>query len=146
MKGLLQAVLLCASLLFVNPAIAELQEFSDFSVDLPAGWTIERDGITVAFVANDKSAIMMVTVESTAHMLTEGVTVEELAEAYAKELQGSKPKREEENYYSFTFTSPEGLPSEASIVVSGRRFYLITISGKHKDLARMVESVLLSID
>lgn len=145
MRRFLQTMLLLTGLLIARPAAADLQVFTDFSIDLPSGWTIEKEGITVAFVAEDKSAIMMVTVESTAHMMTEGVTVEELAEAYAEELKGSKPKREEPNYYSFTFNSPDGLPSEASIVVSGRRFYLITISGKHKDLAGMVESVLISI-
>lgn len=145
MKAFLQAALLYAAVFLAGPAAAQLQQFSDYSVDLPEGWTIERDGITMAFVAPDKSAIMMVTVESTAHMMSEGVTVEELAEAYAEELKGSRPKMEEPNYYSFIFTSPDGLPSEASIVVSGRRFYLITISGKHKDLAKMVESVLVSI-
>lgn len=145
MKRLLQITLLLLCMFAVRPAAADPQIFTDFSIDLPSGWSIEREGITVAFVAEDKSAIMMVTVESTAHMMTEGVTVEELAEAYAEELKGSKPKREEPNYYSFTFSSPDGLPSEASVVVSGRRFYLITISGKHKDLAGMVESVLISI-
>lgn len=145
MKVFLQAGILLAVLFFAVPAFPALQQFNDYSVDLPEGWTVKRDGITMAFVAPDKSAIMMVTVESTAHMMTEGVTVEALAEAYAEELKGSKPKMVEPDYYSFTFSSPDGLPSEASIVVSGRRFYLITISGKHKDLAKMVESVLVSI-
>jgi hypothetical protein len=88
---------------------------------------------------------MVVTVESTAGTFSEGMSAEELAEAYAEELKGSKPVKEAPNYYSFTFTSPEGVDSEASIVVAGKRFYLITISGKNKDLAGMVESVLLSI-
>lgn len=145
MKTFLQAGCLLAVLLFAIPASAALEQFNDYSVDLPEGWIVQRDGITMAFVAPDRSAIMMVTVESTAHMMAEGVTVESLAEAYAEELKGSKPKKVESDYYSFTFTSPDGLPSEASVVVSGRRFYLITISGKHKDLAKMVESVLMSI-
>ena len=145
MRRYLQAGIVVAALLFAVPAFAVLQQFNDYSIDLPDGWSVTRDGITMAFVAPDKSAVMMVTVESTAHMISEGVSVEELAEAYAEELKGSKPKMVEPDYYSFTFTSPDGLPSEASIVVSGRRFYLISISGKHKDLAKMVESVLVSI-
>lgn len=145
MKSFLQAGIILAVLLFAIPAVSALQQFNDYSIDLPEGWSVQRDGITMAFVAPDKTAIMMVTVESTAHMMSEGVTVEDLAAAYAEELKGSKPKMVEPDYYSFTFTSPDGLPSEASVVVSGRRFYLITISGKHKDLAKMVESVLVSI-
>ena len=129
--------------LFSGQALAGRKDFADFAVDLPDGWSIERDGITTAFVSDDKSANMQVTVEP----ITRISTAKELAEAYAHELQGSTPEMEDNdpNYYSFTFNSPEGVESEASIVVVGRRFYLITISGRHKDLARMVESVLLSI-
>lgn len=138
-----------ALLCFAHPALvsAEIREFADFSVDLPPGWSVEREGITVAFIAEDKSANMQVTVEPIAGMFKEGISAKELAEAYAAELNGSAPEMEDNdpNYYSFTFNSPEGRESEASIVVAGRRFYLITISGRHKDLAGMVESVLLSI-
>lgn len=139
--------LLAVCAFFAAPAAADLREFADFSVELPPGWTVERDGITTAFIAQDKSANMQVTVESITHMFKEGMSAKELAEAYAAELKGSAPHMEDgdPNYYSFDFTSPDGLESEASIVVSGRRFYLITISGRHKDLAGMVESVLLSI-
>ena len=137
----------CAVLCLTIQADAEYREFTDFSIDLPPGWTIERDGITTAFVADDKSALLQVTVEPIAAISKEGISAKELAEAYAYELKGSAPSMEDNdpNYYSFTFTSPEGQKSEASIVVSGRRFYLITISGRHTDLASMVESVLLSI-
>jgi hypothetical protein len=130
-----------------GPAFAELREFTDFSVELPAGWSVRRDGITVAFIAEDKSATMQVTVEPIAGLFKEGISAKELAEAYAAELAGSTPEMVDKDpqYYSFTFASPEGLRSEASVVVAGRRFYLITISGMHRDLAGMVESVLLSI-
>ena len=128
-------------------ARAELKEFPDFSVELPPGWSVRREGITVAFISEYKSATMQVTVEPIAGLFKEGISAKELAEAYAAELTGSTPEMvdKDPNYYSFTFTSPEGLQSEASIVVAGRRFYLITISGMHKDLTGMVESVLLSI-
>ena len=146
MKRLLTLCLIvCLSAAFALPARAELREFTDFSIDLPPGWDVEREGITVAFLARDKSATMMVTVESTAGMFFEGMSAEELAQAYSEELRGTKPEMEAPNYYSFDFKSPSGVDSEASIVVVGKRFYLITISGTNKDLAGMVESVLLSI-
>jgi hypothetical protein len=146
MKGFFWAhLVLCACILCVRPGYAELKEFPDFSIDLPSGWHIQREGITTAFIAKDKSATMVVTVESTTGMFFEGMSAEELADAYAEELKGSKPVKEDPNYYSFTFKSPSGVDSEASIIVVGKQFYLITISGKNKDLARMVESILLSI-
>jgi hypothetical protein len=75
------------------------------------------------------------------------MNAESLAAAYAAELHGSRPVMvdNDPNYYSFTFTSPEGVDSEASVVVSGRNFHLITVSGRHKDMAGLVESLLLSI-
>ncbi|MDL2279545.1 hypothetical protein LJC15_02635 [Desulfovibrio sp. OttesenSCG-928-G11] len=129
------------------PAHGVSLDFSDFSIELPESWQVERDGNTVAFLAGDKSATMLVTVESIASMFKEGMSAKELAEAYAEEFKGSAPEMEDNdpNYYSFTFISPDGRDSEASIVVSGRRFYLISISGRHPDLAGMVESVLLSV-
>ena len=142
---LLAGLALFLSLGFTAPGYAEIREFTDFSIDLPPGWDVQREGITVAFIAKDKSATMLVTVESTTGTFTESMSAEELAEAYAEELKGSKPVKEHPNYYSFSFKSPEGVDSEASIVVVGKRFYLITISGKNKDLAGMVESVLVSI-
>ena len=144
---LLVTLILFVGICFARPAGAELREFTDFSVEVPPGWTIEREGITVAFISEDSSANMQVTVEPIAHLFKEGITAKELAEAYADELKGSKPEMEDNdpNYYSFTFNSPDGVESEASVIIAGRRFFLITISGKHKDLAGMVESVLLSI-
>jgi hypothetical protein len=145
MNILTRIALTLALVLTASVAQAALQQFPDFSVDLPKDWSVSRDSLTTLFLAPDKSATLTVTVESTAHMANEGVSVEELVEAWADKLHGTRPVQEEPNCYSFTFTSPQGLPAEASVVVSGRRFYLITISGKHKDLARMVESVLISI-
>lgn len=141
------ALVLCATFFLPLQAHAARKDFADFAVDLPDGWTVERDGITTAFISEDKNANMQVTVEPISRIAREGINAKELAEAYAQELHGSTPEMEDgdPNYYSFTFTSPEGVESEASIVVSGRRFYLITITGRHRDLARMVESVLLSI-
>ena len=80
------------------PARAEIKDFNDFSIDLPSGWEVQREGITVAFIAKDKSATMMVTVESTVGMFSEGMSAQELAEAYAEELKGSKPVMEDPNY------------------------------------------------
>lgn len=141
-------LLLCALFcIFPQPLCGASLDFPDFSVELPSGWQIERDGNSVAFLADDKSATMLVAVESIASLFKEGMSARELAEAYAEEFKGSAPVMEDEdpNYYSFTFTAPDGRDSEASIVVSGRRFYLISISGRHPDLAGMVESILLSI-
>jgi hypothetical protein len=142
---LLASCLLCLGIVLVGPARAEFREFPDFSIDLPPGWDILREGATVAFIAADKSATMVVTVEYTADTFFEGMSAEELAEAYAEEFNGSRPVKEDPRHYSFTFTSPGGTDSEASLIIMEKSFCLITISGKNKDLVGMVESVLLSI-
>jgi hypothetical protein len=126
---------------------AEIMEFRDFSVDLPQGWRVEREGSATAFFAPDNSASMQVAVELLSRQYTQDMKASELAEIYAAELNGSPPVMvdNDPNYYSFEFKSPEGVPSEASVVVAGKRFYLVTVTGRHKDLAGMVESLLLSI-
>jgi hypothetical protein len=136
---------LCLTFFTIASATAEPRDFTDFSVDLPSGWTVQREGSTTAFIAPDGSASLQVAVELLTRM--DGMSAETLAEAYAAELRGSRPVMvdNDPDYYSFTFTSPEGMESEASIVVSDRNFYLITVSGRHKDLAGLVESLLLSI-
>lgn len=131
----------------ISPVRAEIKEFPYFSIDLPPGWNVYDEGITVAFIAKNDSATLTVTVEFTSGKSTEGMTAEELAHAYAKEMKGTKPVMEDNdpNYYSFEFKAPGGIDSEASIVVSGHRFYLLTVTGRHEDMAGMVESVLISI-
>ncbi|MDR0828239.1 MAG: hypothetical protein LBN33_10300 [Desulfovibrio sp.] len=136
-----------ACLVLPHEAGAEIKEFKDFSVDLPQGWVIKQEGVTTAFIAADGSANMQVVVEYLTLLGMDGMQARELAEAYAAELHGSVPVMvdNDPNYYSFEFKSPDGINSEASVVVVGNRFYIITITGRNKALAGMVESVLLSI-
>ncbi|MDR1947197.1 MAG: hypothetical protein LBQ51_08555 [Desulfovibrio sp.] len=138
-------VALCTAVFLAAPAFALTRDFTDFSVDLPPGWTVKREGRTTAFTAPDGTASMQVAVELLTRV--DGMNAEELAEAYAAELNGSRPVMvdNDPNYYSFTFKSPDGTDSEASVVVAGSNFYLITVSGRHKDMAGLVESLLLSI-
>jgi hypothetical protein len=135
----------CLALFTAASAIAATKDFTDFSVDVPPGWTTKREGKTTAFTAPDGSASLQVAIELLTRM--DDMNAESLAEAYAAELRGSRPVMvdNDPSYYSFTFVSPEGVNSEASVVVSGGNFYLITVSGRHKDMAGLVESLLLSI-
>ncbi|MDL2290814.1 hypothetical protein LJC09_01745 [Desulfovibrio sp. OttesenSCG-928-F20] len=150
MKRLTQILPLLLLLFFVCPigdAWGRTLLFQNFSIDLPSGWRVVQEGNTVAFVALDKSATLQVTVENLSAMPKADMSAKELAEAYADEFKGSAPVMEDgdPNYYSFEFTSPDRRKAEASIIVSGSLFYLISIIGKNQDLAAMVESVLLSI-
>lgn len=148
MRSFFLVCALFANVLFcAGQSLAEMKDFSGFSIDLPPGWVYEQEGITVAFFPPDKKVNLQVTVEPIINLYNEGITAKELAEEYARELGGTSPVMEgnDPNFYSFRYTSPIGLQSEASVVVSRRRFYLITISGSHQEFAGMVESVLVSI-
>ncbi|MDL2315671.1 hypothetical protein LJC59_01120 [Desulfovibrio sp. OttesenSCG-928-A18] len=144
---LLTTLALLMAVLHMGTASAGLKNFPYFSIDVPPGWVIYDEGITVAFISPDKESTLTVTVEFTSGTNAEGLSAEELAHAYARDMHGTSPVMEDgdPNYYSFEFKSPDDVPSEASIVVSGRRFYLITVTGSHRDMAGMVESVLISI-
>ena len=52
-----------AVLVFSAAAFAAVQDFKDFTVDVPDDWTATQNGTTVGIVANDNSAAVSVTVD-----------------------------------------------------------------------------------
>ena len=52
-----------AVLVFSAAAFAAVQDFNDFTVDVPDDWTATQNGTTVGIVANDNSAAVSITVD-----------------------------------------------------------------------------------
>ena len=96
--GVLAVLAVSAVLAFSVAAFAEVKDFKDFTVDVPDDWTAAQDGTTVSVTANDKSAAISITVDA-----TDGMSLKDLAAAFAEKLKGSDLK-EEDDVYSFTFT------------------------------------------
>ena len=87
-------------LLFAAGASAEIQEFRYFSLDVPDGWDVIEDGATVTVIAGDKSASLSLTADE-----PQGRSIEELANAFAAELHGTEPEKDEDGAYSFEFNN-----------------------------------------
>ena len=75
-----------AVLVFSAAAFAAVQDFKDFTVDVPDDWTATQNGTTVGIVANDNSAAVSVTVDK-----RDGMEAKDLAAAFAEKLKGSEP-------------------------------------------------------
>ena len=86
-----------AVLVFSAAAFAAVQDFKDFTVDVPDDWTATQNGTTVGIVANDNSAAVSVTVDK-----RDGMEAKDLAAAFAEKLKGSEPVFED-NVYHFDF-------------------------------------------
>ena len=100
-----------------------VQDFGKFTVDVPAGWTANKDDETVGIVKDDKSASMSITVDS-----TEGATLKELADAFVEALKGKKLKAEGDGY-TFEFDNGNGVTSRAVLNGDKKNYALIVITG-----------------
>ena len=111
------------ALVLTAAAFAAVQDFGEFKVNVPAGWTAEKDGETVGIVKNDNTASMSITVDA-----TDGASAKEIAEAFASELNGKNLKASNGGY-TFTFDNGNGVSSEAIIVTDGGKYALIVVTG-----------------
>ena len=119
-------------------AFAGVQDFGEFKVDVPEGWTATQDGETVGIVKNDNTAAISITVDK-----TDGASAKEVAEAFVEALNGKGLKKDGEGY-TFTFDNGNGVTSEALVVTDDGKYALFVITGKDnapQDVAAIVSSL-----
>lgn len=119
------AVLSVMAVLFTAAcAFGAVQDFGKFTLDIPAGWTASQDGSTVVVVKADNSAAMSITLDS-----AEGASLEELAAAFAKELNASDPKPTGDGDYTFSFKDQNGVDSNCLLSGGAGMYVLIVMTG-----------------
>lgn len=133
--GVLAVLVVSAVLAFSVAAFAEVKDFKDFTVDVPDDWTAAQDGTTVAVTANDKSAAISITVDT-----TDGASMKDLAAAFVEKLKGSGLE-EEDGVYTFTFTNENGVDSKAILNGEEGKFCLIVITGENPKMSDILDSV-----
>lgn len=133
--GVLAVLAVSAVLAFSVAAFAEVKDFKDFTVDVPDDWTAAQDGTTVAVTANDKSAAISITVDT-----TDGASMKDLAAAFVEKLKGSGLE-EEDGVYTFTFTNENGVDSKAILNGEEGKFCLIVITGENPKMSDILDSV-----
>lgn len=133
--GVLAVLAVSAVLAFSVAAFAEVKDFKDFTVDVPDDWTAAQDGTTVAVTANDKSAAISITVDT-----TDGASMKDLAAAFVEKLKGSGLE-EEDGVFTFTFTNENGVDSKAILNGEEGKFCLIVITGENPKMSDILDSV-----
>ncbi len=124
-----------AVLVFSAAAFAAVQDFKDFTVDVPDDWTATQDGTTVAVVANDKSAALSITMDK-----REGMEAKDLAAAFAQKLKGSEPVLEDD-VYTFTFKNDSGVESKAILNTEDDKYLMLVITGQNPKLEALIDSI-----
>lgn len=124
-----------AALVFSAAAFAAVQDFKDFTVDVPDDWTATQDGTTVAVVANDKSAALSITMDK-----REGMEAKDLAAAFAQKLKGSEPVLEDD-VYTFTFKNDSGVESKAILNTEDDKYLMLVITGQNPKLEALIDSI-----
>ena len=124
-----------AVLVFSAAAFAAVQDFKDFTVDVPDDWTATQNGTTVGIVANDNSAAVSVTVDK-----RDGMEAKDLAAAFAEKLKGSEPVLEDDVYH-FDFKNEAGVESRAILNTEGDKYLLLVITGQNPKLEALIDSI-----
>ena len=119
-------------------AFGAVQDFGAFTIDVPAGWTAERDGETVAFTKNDNTASMSITYDT-----TDGASIKEIADAFVEALNGKGLAKDGEGY-TFTMTNANGVESKCFLTGDAKNYALIVVTGGENaadDVAAMMDSL-----
>lgn len=132
------SVLCCLALclLMSGVAMAAVQTFEKFSVEVPAGWTSSQQEETVLLTADDKSAAIAIVVDS-----TNGATLDDVVTGYVKEFGASEPAYEE-GAYTFTFKNAQGVDSTAVMVGDNNTYALFIITGENPQ----VDEIMMSLE
>ena len=112
-----------------------MQDFKDFTVDVPDDWTATQNGTTVGIVANDNSAAVSITVDK-----RDGMEAKDLAAAFAEKLKGSEPVLEDDVYH-FDFKNEAGVESRAILNTEGDNYLLLVITGQNPKLEALIDSI-----
>ena len=124
-----------AVLVFSAAAFAAVQDFKDFTVDVPDDWTATQNGTTVGIVANDNSAAVSITMDK-----RDGMEAKDLAAAFAEKLKGSEPVLEDDVYH-FDFKNEAGVESRAILNTEGDNYLLLVITGQNPKLEALIDSI-----
>ena len=104
MKRIFGFVAVAAMVMAASMAFAAVQDFGDYTFDVPDGWTGSMQSPAenvevVSFIKNDNTASGSVTFSATG-----GAGLDALAAEWSKQLGGSAPEKDADGDYAFAFT------------------------------------------
>lgn len=132
------------SLAFSGPALAEIQNFKHFSIDIPESWNYSEAGEMVTVTAKDNSSIVVFSPDK----LPQGQTSAEFAAFFSNSYQGSPPVFDNAGTFQFDYTNDVGAKAHVLIsqADSGRDsvFLIVIVGEQHPDLPRILKSVTMA--
>ena len=134
-------LLLATVFVFAGYAEAARQTFGGaFSVDVPSGWQVEEeeeDGAHMfSFTAPDNSARLSIIAGEN----EEGFTAEEVATGFAEMFGGSKPEKDADGNFTFTFKNENGVDGTAFITVDKESVVIFLVEGEHPQMGDLLGS------
>ncbi len=119
------------------PALAEIKYFTHIQADVPPGWSAFEQDQSVVIAADDKSAVITITVQS-----AQGDNAGEIAGIISRNVNGTAPMEDvDSNGYFFDFTAKEGGPGKGYVKVDGRRAIVVAIMGENPQVRGIIESL-----
>ncbi len=113
-----RVIILAMMLLVSSAAFGEVQEFRNFSLDVPEGWTAEEAGAVVTVSANDRSGSLSITYDD-----LHGVSLADIVATFALELGGTLPEKDDDGDYSFDFNN--GISH--AVITGDEDFYMLIV-------------------
>lgn len=145
MKRVFGFVAAAVMVMAASMAFAAVQDFGDYTFDIPDGWTASKQTPAenmevVSFVKDDKTASGSVTLSATG-----GASLEALATEWAKQLNGSAPEKDADGDYSFTFTA-QGTTVQSNALVKSLTdtLYMVVVMTTEDPAAAQEMSAILS--
>jgi len=133
MKRFLIAAILALALPFA--ALAAVQEFEHFTIDVPAGWSPTQDGPTVGVMADDKSASMSVTVSE----IEGGMPLRDVAAELSQALGATAPAVDSDGAHSFTLN--HGATHAMITGEDGKWYMMLVFTGQNPALQGIMGSI-----
>lgn len=131
------------ALVLAGSAMAKVQDFGKFTVDVIEGWTANRQANTVTINKNDNTCGWSVTIADAS-----GLTTAQLAEAFAAEFKKSfatvsTPVADKDGDYSWDMET-NGVNTHAMLHSEDGEFMLITTTAVEKgadEISTMIGSI-----
>ena len=134
-----RVIIFFALILVCSSAFAEIHEFKYFYIDIPEGWDVKEDGVTINIKADGKSGSLMIRADN-----LNGESLDKLAAKFANELGAGIVDVDSDDDYIFEFQDVE----KQAILTGGddEDFYmLIAYSGLEAEGTEESGDVLLNI-
>ncbi len=130
------------ALCLFSSVFAEIKYFQHIQADVPIGWTALEQDDNVIFTADDKSAVITVTVQS-----AQGASAERIAAIISKSVNGTAPVRDDAAAgYFFDFVGKGAGPGKGFVKVDGPRAIVVAVIGDNPQVSGIIESLSGQVD